>query len=315
MRRAGPPLLLALALGAASAGAATLTTKVAAPARLTVGDRFELVLTVSAPESSRVLGPLADSLGAFVVADAKPGRRAGAGGEVHRLGLAAFRTGRQRLPVFTFLVRTGARMDTLRSDTGSVVVASVLPKEMKDIRDLKPPETFPNRWLWAVPAALLLAAALAWAAWRLWRRLRRARELAAGPLPPWDEALAALDALPWQAWLGEGQVKRYYYALSQVLKRYIERRFAFNAVEQTTTEILSSMRAHRTPMRDEVRLFLLRSDFVKYATTVPPDAEMRSAIAEVRDFVIRTKPAEPAAAGPVPTGASAGAAAPAGRGA
>jgi hypothetical protein len=305
MPRVVPRLLLALSLGAAPAGAATLTTKVAPPAKLTVGDRFDLVLTLSAPESSRVLGPLADSLGVFVVADARPGKEAGAGRSVHRLTLAAFQAGRQRLPVFTFLVRTGARVDTLRSDTGSVVVASVLPKDMKDIRDLKPPETFPNHWLWAIPAALLLAAALAWAAWRLLRRLRRARELAASPLPPWEEALAALDGMPWQEWLGEGQVKRYYYALSQVLKRYVERRFEFNAVEQTTTEILSSLRSHRTPMRDEVRQFLLRSDFVKYAKTVPPEAEMRSAIAEVRAIVTRTTPQEPAVPADVQPGGQA----------
>jgi hypothetical protein len=275
-----------------------------------VGDRFEVALTLATPESSRVLGPLVDSLGVFVVADAKPEKRAGT--EVHRLSLAAFQAGRQRLPVFTFLVREGARVDTLRSDTGSVVVASVLPKDMKDVRDLKPPETFPNHWLWAIPAGLLLAAALAWAAWRLLRRLRHARQLEASPLPPWDEALAALDAMPWQDWLGAGQVKRYYYALSQVLKRYIERRFEFNAVEQTTTEILSSMRANRTPMRDEVRQFLLRSDFVKYAKTVPPDAEMRSAIAEVREIVTRTKPQEPAGPAAVRPGVPAGADAPAG---
>ena len=58
---------------------------------------------------------------------------------------------------------------------------------------------------------------------------------------------------------------------------------------------LSSMRAHRTPMRDEVRRFLLRSDFVKYAKTVPPEEEMHSAIAEVREFVTRTTPQEPVA--------------------
>lgn len=312
-------LLLALLAAAPPAGAATLTTRVTPPAKLTVGDRFEVALTLAAPESSRVLGPLADSLGVFVVADAKPEKRAGT--EVHRLSLAAFQAGRQRLPVFTFLVRDGARVDTLRSDTGSVVVASVLPADMQDVHDLKPPETFPDHRLWLVPAALLLAAALAWAARRLLRRLRRARAAAASPLPPWDEALTALDAMPWQAWLGEGQVKRYYYALSQVLKRYIERRFAFNAVEQTTTEILSSLRAHRTPMRDEVRDFLLRSDFVKYAKTVPPEQEMRSAIGAVRDIVNGTKPAEPApaaapGAGPAPAAAPAtpGADAPADRG-
>jgi len=177
-----------------------------------------------------------------------------------------------------------------------VNVASVMPKGMKDIHDLKPAESFPNLWLWIVPGILLLAGGLAYAAARLVRRFRRIRELAASPLPPWDQALAALDELPWREWLEAGQVKRFYYALSQVLKRYIERRFDFNAVEQTTTEILASMRAYRTPMRDEVGRFLTGSDFVKYARTVPTDEEAQAAIEQVRDFVVRTKPVAPAAA-------------------
>jgi hypothetical protein len=262
------------------------------------------VLTLTRTDSSRVIGPLADSLGVFLPAAQKMKVPVGTGHgpRIYRLGLAAFKAGRHRLPVFTFLVRTGARTDTLRSDSAVVTIASVLPPGMKDINDLKPAEAFPNYWLWIIPGLLLLAAGLAYAAHRLYLRIRTMRELAASPLPPWEQALAALDALPWREWLDAGQVKRYYYALSQVLKRYIERRFEFNAVEQTTTEILASMRTYKTPMRDEVRQFLTRSDFVKYAKTVPPDEEMQSAITEVRDFVVRTKP--PESAPTVPSGGS-----------
>jgi hypothetical protein len=245
-----------------------------------------------------VIGPLVDSLGVFLPAARQPkaAARSGSGPDVHRLSLAAFRPGRHRLPTFTFLVRTGARVDTLRSDSATVTVASVLPREMKDINELKPAESFPNYWLWIVPGILLLVAGLVYAGYRLVRRLRRNRELAASPLPPWEQALAALDELPWQEWLAAGQIKRFYYALSQVLKRYIERRFEFNAVEQTTTEILASLRTYKTPMRDEAGQFLTRSDFVKYARTVPPDEEARAAIAQVRDFVMKTKPSAPAPA-------------------
>ena len=293
-------LVLTLLLAAQLPGHPALTTRMAARARLTVGDPFEVVLTLTRADSSLVIGPLVDSPGVFlpVARQSKPVVRTGRGQDVHRLGLAAFKPGRHRLPVFTFLVRTGNRVDTLRSDTATVTVASVLPKGMKDINDLKPPETFPNLWLWIVPGLLLLAAGLAYAGSRLARRFRRIRELAASPLPPWEQALAALDELPWQEWLAAGQVKRFYYALSQVLKRYIERRFEFNAVEQTTTEILASMRTYRTPMRDEAGQFLTRSDFVKYAKTVPSDEEARSAIDQVRDLVMRTRPSAPA---PVPS--------------
>jgi len=137
---------------------------------------------------------------------------------------------------------------------------------------------------------------LAWLARRLYRRFRTIRELAQAPLPPWEEALRALDALPSRDWLETGQVKRYYYALSEILKRYIERRFEFDAAEQTTTEMLASMRAYKTPMRDEVARFFGRSDLVKYAKSVPAADEAEAAIEQVREFVLKTRPLDPAPA-------------------
>lgn len=301
----------------AAAPRATLETQASPPPRLTVGDRFDLTLTVTAPGHSLVTGPLAapDTAGLFVVVreQRKTSSRAGSDRSVYRLSLAGFKAGRHPLPRFVFVVQNGAAIDTLTSDTASVTITSVLPATMQDIHPLAPAEPFPNRLLWIIPLALALLAALAWLGLRLWRRLRRIQAEAEAPLPPWEEALAALDAMPWREWLEAGQVKRYYYALSQVLKRYMERRFGFDAVEQTTTEILASMRAHRTPMRDDVARFFSRYDIVKYAKWEPPTAEAESAIAQVREFVVKTRPepevpaaaASPAAgAGPGPGGAT-----------
>ena len=291
----------------ASPGArATLVTRVTPPARLTVGDRFDVALTVTAPNHSLVTGPLTDSTGVFVVAreQRKTAIRPGSDQTTYHLSLAGFRTGRHALPVFVFLVQNGSAIDTLKSDTASVTLASVLPASMQDIHPLAAAEAFPNHLLWIIPVALVVLAALALLGRRLYRRLRRIQTLAEAPLPPWEEALAALEAMPWREWLAAGQVKRYYYALSQVLKRYIERRFGFDAVEQTTTEILLSMRTHRTPMRDEIARFFSRYDIVKYAKWEPPTDEAESAIAQVREFVVKTRPEAPASGGAaVTTGA------------
>jgi hypothetical protein len=299
--------LLMLLLTASPSERPTVVTKLPPPARLTVGDRFELALTVTTPEGSLVTGPLPDSMGVFAVADEKrkTAIRAGHAHTTYRLSLAGFKPGRHPLPVFNFVVRTGAQADTLRSDTGSVSIASVLPATMQDIHPLAPPETFPNLLLWLIPGLIVLAALLAYLGMRLVRRLRRLQQEALALPSPWEEALQALDATPWRDWLEEGQFKRYYYSLSQILKRYIERRFEFRAVEQTTTELLASMRAHKTPMRDEVARFLARSDLVKYAKSVPPADEAGSALAQVREFVLKTKPLEPAPDAPaVPAGAA-----------
>jgi hypothetical protein len=232
----------------------------------------------------------------FVVAEERRDHavRGGRGVTTYRLAMAGFQPGRHALPVFRFQVQAGGAIDTLVSDTASVTITGVMPATMQDINGLAPPEAFPNRLVWIVPLAALLVGGLVLLGIRLAGRLRRIQELATAPLPPWDEALRALDGLPWRDWLEAGQVKRYYYALSEVLKRYIERRFEFDAVEQTTTELLASMRAYKTPMRDDVAKFFTRSDLVKYAKVVPPADEAESAIEQVRQFVVRTTPQEPA---------------------
>jgi hypothetical protein len=293
-------LLWMLLLTATSAGRSAVVTKVSAPPHLTVGDRFDVSLVVTSPPGSLINGPLADSMGVFVVAGEKrkTSVRSDRAESSYRLSVAGFGAGRHRLPRFVFLVQSGAKMDTLRSDTASVTIASVLPPKMTDIHGLAPAEDFPNRLLWILPGLVALLAALAFFGRRLYRRWRSIREESAAPLPPWEEALAALDTMPWREWLETGQAKRYYYALSQVLKRYIERRFEFDAVEQTTTEILLSMRAHKTPMRDDIGKFFTRYDLVKYAKWVPPTEEAGSAIDQVREFVVKTKPQEPAAPAP-----------------
>ncbi len=287
-------LLLAM-IAASAAVRPAVTQKLTLPPRLTVGDRFEVVLDVTSPPRSLVTGPLTDSARVFVVAGEHRATRIRPDRDeaTYRLSVAGFEAGRQRLPTFVFLVSSGARTDTLRTDTASVTIASILPAKMQDIHGLAPPETFPNLWLWIVPGAVLLLAALAWLVHRLLRRYRALQELAAAPLPPWEEALAALDAAPWREWLETGQVKRYSYTLSQILKHYIERRFEFDAVEQTTTELLASMRTRRTPMREEVARFFTWLDLVKYAKSVPPTGDAESAIGQVREFVMKTTPPPP----------------------
>ena len=296
--------MLAALLAAAAPGLPSVSMKLALPARLTVGDRFEVSLVVNSPSRSLVTGPLADSAGVFVVAGEHRTTRILPSRDeaTYRLSVAGFKAGRQRLPAFVFLVQSGTRQDTLRTAADSLTIASVLPPKMQDIHPLAPPEAFPNLLLWLLPGGMVLLAALAWLARRLYRRIRGIDAADVAPLPPWEEALAALDAAPWGEWLETGQAKRYSYALSQILKRYIERRFEFDAVEQTTTELLASMRTRRTPMRDEVARFFAWLDLAKYAKSVPSAAEAESAIARVREYVLKTRPQEPeptvAATGP-----------------
>ena len=111
------------------------------------------------------------------------------------------------------------------------------------------------------------------------------------PLPdPWDEALLALDAVPAEDWVKSGHTKRYYYTVSEMLKRYLTRRFVFPAIDQTTTEIVRAMKAAKTPEREGFGEFFLRADMVKYAKFVPPETEASAVIPTARELVRATTP-------------------------
>ncbi len=139
----------------------------------------------------------------------------------------------------------------------------------QDVKDIKEPRSAgPLLWPFLLMAALIVAA---WY-WGTWRKRSR-RELAAAAGLPSDtrspeeiaeSELAALEAS--QTW-SEGRHKEFYGVLTEILRRYLERRFTFPATRETTTEI------HRRLRQLELDRQLLtvfkdlfdRADLVKFA--------------------------------------------------
>ncbi len=270
-----------------------MNTKVVA-GKLSVGAPFDLVMEVLYPNTAKVLGPIADSTGPFMVIDQKikTHTREGNNTNIYRLKLAGFKPGELPLPVFKFLVSNKDKVDTLRSDSLKVKIVSVMSPQMADINDIKPEEKFPNYWLWIIPGAILILALLVYLGYRLYLKLRKIQELAKAPPLPWVEATNSLNNLPFKEWLDKGLVQRYYYALSEILKRYIERRFEFNAMEQTTTEIIHDLKANNIPYREEFGGFLHKADRVKYAKLIPTYQEIEEALRQAKELVQKTTPEE-----------------------
>jgi len=266
---------------------------------LTVGDQFELEVTVRHHRDKKASQPFSPDMGPFAAIDKKTVTHYHGDTlvDVHTIKMAAFATGDLKTPAFAVAYPGDSEMLAAASDSIPIKVASVLPKDMKDINDLKPQVQFPNLLPLWILLGLLAAVVLSYVGYRLYRRYRRIR-LYGTPLPdPWDEALAALDAIPARDWLDGGMVKRYYYTVSEVLKRYLTRRFEFPAIDQTTTEIIRSMKQTRALEREGFGDFFQRADMVKYAKYLPPQPEAEAVVETARGLVKATTPApEPAPA-------------------
>jgi len=263
--------------------------------RLTVADPFEVSIILNYPQTGKISEPLPDSLPPFAVTGltSKVVQQKGRATSTYRIKLRAFAAGDFKLPVFKFVYREGiAPPETLTSKPIGIKIASVLPEDMKDINDVKKMIEFPDILPFILLIIFILFCAAAFFGLKLYRRLKRIRAEAAPAVPAWDEALQAIDRLAKMDLAAKGFIKKYYYALSEILKRYIERRYEFNAVEQTTTEIMAAMRFRKIQERDEFGRFFLRADMVKYAKFVPPPGETSAAVLQVRDLVMKTKPEE-----------------------
>lgn len=161
---------------------------------------------------------------------------------------------------------------------------------MTDIHDIRPlVEMGPDwQWLYWVLAALVLAG-IVLMVWRLWRR-RKKPVLAAPappPVPPDAEACQALDLLESRAGING---KQYYFRLSAILRRYLERRYAFPAAEMTTEELLPCI--DRLPLgsglSQRFKALCRFADPVKFAGAGADRDRMRDHMAFARSFIRQT---------------------------
>lgn len=172
---------------------------------------------------------------------------------------------------------------------------------------MPPADLIEVRWTWwerfvrALPwlaAGGALAALGVWG-WRRYRRTQGATEEGLAEeavLLPHDAALAALARIQREAAWRSGDDKGHHAAVSDVLRRYVEARWGFPALERTTFEIRRGLGA--LPLREADRTLLLGvldlADMVKFAKLRTAAEDHERAVMHAIAFVKSTAP-EPSA--------------------
>ncbi len=265
--------------------------------RLTVGDQFKMTVTVKHPKTIPISPLAVDTIEPFGIIEQKFTQKTKGDMMISTfdLKLAAFATGDLKIPSFRIFFQTNPDDTILKyvaTDSIPISIVSVLPEDMRDLNDIKKPLDFPNFLPLIILAILIGTGIITFLGFYLTKKFRRIREMIKPLAPPWEEALMALNQIPVEEWLNNNRIKQYYYTVSEILKRYLERRFLFPALEQTTTELVRTMKQNKIPERDGFSNFFVRSDMVKYAKFVPPRDEMVGVIEQVKELINRTKPVE-----------------------
>ena len=114
-------------------------------------------------------------------------------------------------------------------------------------------------------------------------------------LPPFEEAIKSLEDLKQRQLWQSGQDKEYYTYLTDILRRYIYRRFDINAIEMTSSQIIDVLKKNdeTRAVNEQLNMVLEIADFVKFAKVRPLPDDNEVAYQRALHFVNETKPIEP----------------------
>ncbi len=220
---------------------------------------------------------------------------------VRTMMLQAYDSGVWVVPAAKFAVGR----DTVSSEELNLKVIPVNVDSLQNIHDYKDvadapfvlsdliPDFIYNYW-WAYLLVILLGVA----AWYAYYRHKQGKPIipkkAIVVQPPYEEAVEALSHLKEAKLWQNGHDKEYFSKLTDILRRYIDRRFLINAIEMTSAQIVDTLKKNEETkaVNEQLKQILEVADFVKFAGVMQLPEDNEAAWTRARNFVELTRPAE-----------------------
>lgn len=260
------------------------------PANAQIGDPIQVTIVVKHGKGISVNLPLKLNLGKFSELSREEtmrdsGKVQGQIADVEQiftLRVAAYELGEQILaPIEITAIGPRSEMMTLATEPIPIRIQSVLRNEPNPkLKNMEPPISVFQRSWWLLYILIAIAAIGIIAATTLLinRQLRARQERLKPPPPPVPAhvvALKRLSSLDIEAYISKKQFKELYLALSEIIREYVGRRWGFDALEMTTTEINDTLasRLVAVEFRHRFDVYFNQCDLVKFAK-YQPEAEI-----------------------------------------
>ncbi|MFW5886911.1 MAG: hypothetical protein ACOCUL_04060 [Bacteroidota bacterium] len=217
-----------------------------------------------------------------------------------KLLLTSFDSGSYMIPSMPFIIRSDEDRDTLFSKTTSINVHTVNIHTGKSIRDIKDPFDAPVTFLeilFLVFLAFTVIGIIVLTYFILKNKKKNIPilNIIKRDVPPHEQALNDLDKLKKEKLWQQGRVKLYYTRITEIIRIYLEKRYHIHAMEQTSEEIIESLKLTGFQNNELIRLLkdtFEIADLVKFAKADPMPDENESVMLNMFAFVNQTKPVE-----------------------
>ena len=216
----------------------------------------------------------------------------------YKVKITSFDEGFYRIPPFALPFSSGNKIDTANTSPIWFLVNSLPPDTtIADIYDIKLPYSEPYTFAELAPwigGGLLLIGLVAFLFYYVSRRKKnKPIFFPAKPAEPAHViALRQLDRIRNEKLWSTDNHKLYHTLLTNIIRQYIEDRFAVYAMEQTTDEIVTSLRNENVIPKElllQLSENLSLSDLVKFARYTPLVSENETGLQFGYKFVNQTK--------------------------
>jgi hypothetical protein len=268
-----------------------------------VGDAIAFTITSIGPRAMPVVLPANLDLGQFSELGRALEEKDLGDGKMSRafnLKIAAYEPGTFDIPSveLTYFGQDGT-VKSVRTQPIPFTITSLIANEPEPkLKDNAAPMPVVQRdYLLVYIAGGLLAAAIGAVIALVVRRRLRNRKPAPPPIPPrpaHEVAMEKLDRLG--ALLAEGgDLRPFYFQLSEAIREYLGGRFGFDSLEMTTEELV--VRVRRMPLESsrgvvasEIEGWLSACDLVKFAKVSPSAEQARGSLETAIRMVEATRP-------------------------
>lgn len=267
-----------------------------------IGEEIKYTLEVQADTTDLVLFPEGQSFSPLEVIESYKIDTNYIGARyklIKKYGLTQFDSGAYYLPSQRVVINEKPfTTDSLRVVVRDVPVDTTKQK-MFDIKPVieveEPPFDFLKLLMWLLP--LIVLSGLVY----YFLRRKKIKEERQRLLPPYEEAMVALERLDASEFLKENKSKAYYSSLTEIVKRYLDREVDDKAMESTSDELIERLLLHKDSGHfnfdaETIRkldAILKRADLVKFAKMSLDEFQAQSDRSHIEAIINETKEALP----------------------